>query len=405
MDTSPLHHFPELLILLGVAGLTVPFLHKLKISPILGYLFCGIVVGPYGLGLLSADMPWIGVLTVQDTEAVAVFAELGVIFLMFMIGLELSLGEIWRMRHHVLGIGSLQLGLTSIAIFAIARMFGNAVEISILLGVCFSLSSTAVVMQLLEEKGKMKDPPGRLCFSILLMQDMAVVPLLTLLTAFAARTDQSLWLVSGKALLMAVGSIVVIYIAGMKVLKPVLRYADPARNREWLMSFVMFLVIGTSALTSSLGLSAALGAFLAGLLLTETECREEVRDIISPVKGILMGMFFMSVGMMIDVREVLRDPFWLIASVCGIGALKAAILFLSATVFRVGKQTAVEAAIMLGQGGEFVFVIVTMALSYKIIAPADAQFFMLVTALSLTVTPFIAPLAPKIAQVVGRSKY
>ena len=397
-----MRHFSEILTLLGIASIAVPFLHRFKISPVLGYLLCGVIAGPYGLALWSGEFKWIDYLTVQDSETIRGFADLGIIFLMFMIGLKLSLDDLWRMRHHILGLGSCQILLTGSLIFFIVRWFGNSLEMSILLGACFALSSTAVVMQLLEEKQKVHTPVGKLSFSILLMQDLAVVPILTLLTAFAVKTDGSLALLTVKALLTSSVAIIAIYFVGMKILRPLLRHLNPDNKPEWLMAFVLFLVIGTATLTEFYGLSAALGAFLAGLLLAETEYKRKIVAIIFPVEGLLIGMFFLSVGMMMDIRSALYEPLWLIASVVGIGILKAVILFLLCLAFKLKKDVAAETSIMLGQGSEFVFVIITMALTYKIVPAADAQFFMQVTALSLLMTPFVAFFAPHIAGYIAR---
>jgi len=400
MDTQ--NHFSELLIVLGIAGLTVPFLQRFKISPVLGFLLCGILVGPYGLSLWAQNVGWISPLGIKNSEIVKSSAEMGIIFLMFMIGLKLSLKELWGMRHHILGLGSCQILLTGAVIFLIARGFENSIEMSILLGSCFALSSTAVVMQLLGEQKKEKSAVGKLSFSILLMQDLSVVPILTMLSAFGEDSGDNLAFVIGKALLVSALAIVTIYFIGLKILEPVLHYLKPENHPEWLMSFVLFLVIGMSALTEFGGLSAALGAFMAGLLLAETEYRDDIEVIIAPVKGILLGVFFLSVGMMIDVRAALDNPVWIFLSVIGIGILKASVLFFLCRIFRLGKAVSAETAIMLGQGGEFVFVIVAMALAYGIIAPPDAQFFMLVTAVSMMMTPFVAQLAPVIAKRISR---
>lgn len=399
------NHFSELLILLGIAGLTIPFLQRFKISPVLGFLFCGILVGPYGfsLWLQSAGAGWDSPLGIRDSEIIRSFAEMGIVFLMFMIGLKLSLSELWNMRHHILGLGSCQIVLTGAVVFLAARLFDNSMEVSILLGACFALSSTAVVMQLLEEKKKEKTSVGKLCFSILLMQDLAVVPILTMIPAFATSSDENIFFIILRGLVVSALAIIAIYFIGLKILEPVLRYLKPEDHPEWLMSFVLFLVIGMAMLTESFGLSPALGAFMAGLLLAETEYKDDVEVIISPVKGLLLGVFFLSVGMMIDVRALLENPGWIFLSVIGIGVLKSGLLFLLCRFFRVGKALSAEASIMLGQGGEFVFVIVAMALSYEIIHQSDAQFFMLITVVSMMITPFIVPFAPRIAKYIARS--
>ncbi|MBI2233503.1 MAG: cation:proton antiporter [Micavibrio aeruginosavorus] len=403
MPSEPSSHFPELLVLLGIAGLTVPFLHRFRIPQVLGFLFCGILVGPYGLALWAQDIEWIGAIGIKNTEIVNRVAELGVIFLMFMIGLKLSLNDLWGMRRQIVGLGGCQIVLTALVVFAIARGFGNSVEMSILLGACFALSSTAVVMQIFDEKKKLHSAVGKLSFSILLMQDLAVVPILALLAAFSAPSEQSLAFLMAKSFAVAAVAVATIYFIGMKALEPVLRYLKPERHPEWLMSFVLFLTIGTAMITESFGLSAALGAFLAGLLLAETDYCDDVEVMIAPIKGLLMGVFFLSVGMMIDLRVVLENPVWLFLSVIGIGAIKAGILFALCLAFGQKREVSAETAIMLGQSGEFVFVIAAMAQVYGILQAADAQFFMLVTAISMMMTPFIVPLAPVIAARIAKA--
>lgn len=396
-----MHNFSELLIILGIAGLMVPFLHRLRVSPVLGYLLCGIIVSPQGPSSWSDAGGALSLLTIGP-DVIGASAELGVVFLMFMIGLKLSLKELWKMRLHVLGLGGCQVAATGAIVFLVARSFGNSLEISVLMGACFALSSTAIVMQLLADRREEASAVGKLCFSILLMQDLAVVPILALLAAFSGQTGASLPVQAAEALTVAAIAVVIIYFAGQKVLQPLFRYINPHIRPEWLMAFVLFIVIGTASLTQMAGLSAALGAFLAGLLLAETDYSKDIETIIAPVKGLLMGVFFLSVGLMIDLRTVADNAFWLFASVIGIGALKAALLFLLGIVFRIKKAVAAETAILLGQGGEFVFVILTLAQAADMIPLRDAQFFMLVTAMSMFMTPFVAALAPGVAGRVGK---
>lgn len=402
-----MHNFSQLLIVLGIAGLTVPFLHRFKITPVLGYLLCGVLIAPNG------PLAWIdrevtgsaadaaGTITMPE-DALQKFAELGIVFLMFMIGLKLSINELWDRRRDVIGIGGAQVVATSLVIFTFARVFGNGIEVSILMAACLSFSSTAVVMQLLEEKKNEGSATGKLCFSILLMQDLMVVPVLAMVSAFANNEGDELLLPIMKALVIGICAIALIFVIGMRVLPPVLRVVKPHRRREWLMSFVLFVVIGSAMLTEYAGLSAALGAFLAGLLLAETEYRKDVEEIVAPVKGLLMGVFFLSVGLGVDLHEVAEDIGWLLASVIGIGVAKAAILFAVARGFGVQKRVAGETAVMLGQCGEFAFVILTLALAEGVIPKGDAQFFMLVTALSMFMTPFVTALAPKLAKLLKR---
>lgn len=402
-----MHNFSQLLIVLGIAGLTVPFLHRFRITPVLGYLLCGVLIAPNG------PLAWIdrevtggaadaaGTITMPE-DALQKFAELGIVFLMFMIGLKLSINELWERRRDVIGIGGAQVVATSIVIFTFASVFGNGIEVSILMAACLSFSSTAVVMQLLEEKKDEGTAAGKLCFSILLMQDLMVVPVLAMVSAFATNEGDDLLLPIIKALVIGVCAIALIFVIGMRLLPPLLRIVKPHRRREWLMSFVLFIVIGAAMLTEYAGLSAALGAFLAGLLLAETEYRKDVEEIVAPVKGLLMGVFFLSVGLGVDLHEVAEDIGWLLASVVGIGVAKAAILFAVARVFGVQKRVAAETGVMLGQCGEFAFVILTLALAEGVIPRGDAQFFMLVTALSMFVTPFVTALAPKLGKFLKR---
>lgn len=402
-----MHNLSQLLIVLGIAGLTVPFLHRFKITPVLGYLLCGVLIAPHGplawidREITGATADVAGKITLTE-DTLGKFAELGIVFLMFMIGLKLSINELWKRRRDVIGIGGAQVVATAAVIFTVARVFGNGVEVSILMAACLSFSSTAVVMQLLEEKRNEGSPAGKLCFSILLMQDLMVVPVLAMVSAFAANEGDSLLLPIAKALGIGICAIGLIFVIGMRLLPPLLRIVKPHRRREWLMSFVLFLVIGSAMLTEYAGLSAALGAFLAGLLLAETEYRKDVEEIIAPVKGLLMGVFFLSVGLGVDLHEVAEDIGWLLASVIGIGFAKAAILFAVARGFGVHKRVAAETAVMLGQCGEFAFVILTLALAEGLIPKGDAQFFMLVTALSMFATPFVTALAPRLGGFLKR---
>ncbi|HYD17845.1 MAG TPA: cation:proton antiporter [Patescibacteria group bacterium] len=401
-----MHNFSELLIVLGVAGLTVPLLHRLRISPVLGYLLCGILLAPKGPFFWAEQAGSHAASVAADaftgSDALENFGELGIVILMFTIGLKLSLNELWKMRHAVIGLGGAQVLVTGAVIYAVARAFGNGIEVSLLMGASLALSSTAVVMQLLEEKRNEGSAIGKLSFSILLMQDLMVVPILALVAALSDKGEEPLAYMLGKAILIAAAAISVIYVVGMRILPPLLHWLNPRKRRDWLMSFVLFVLIGTAMLTEAAGLSAALGAFLAGLLLAETSYRKEIETIISPVKSILMGVFFLSVGLMFDLRLLAVNALWLTASVIGLGALKAGILYLLARGFGTQKRVAAETAIMLGQAGEFSFVILTLALSADLMPAKDAQFFMLVTALSMFVTPVVTALAPGFLKFVRR---
>ncbi|MGH1351366.1 MAG: cation:proton antiporter [Methyloligellaceae bacterium] len=391
----------DILLILALSGLVIPLLQRMRISPVAGYLVCGLLIGPHGLGIFSSSIPWLASFAITDLNLIAVLAELGVVFLLFMIGMELTFSRLWGMRKLVLGLGTAQIILCGIVIYAVALQFGNVLATSVLIGAAFALSSTAVVMQLLTERHMLNQSVGRICFSVLLMQDLAVVPILVLVGTFSGHAEGSVFISLLKAVLTAVVVVAVIIAAGKLLLRPALRTLSPSNNVEWLLAVVLFLVIGSASMTHSFGLSAALGAFLAGLLIAETEYRHEIEVIIEPVKGILMGIFFLSVGMNTDIGAILQYPVWLAASVIGIFIIKALTFFPLAILFGVKKREASEASVLLAQCGEFAFIIIGLAHTGKLLPEQDAQFFMLVASLSLLTTPFMVRFAPLAARLVG----
>lgn len=393
-------HLREIVVFLVAAGIIVPALSRLRISPVLGYLLVGALIGPFGFGLLAAHQPWLSVAAITDLEGVRALAELGVIFLLFMIGLELSIERLWAMRRLVFGLGSLQVVVTGCAVGLIAFGFGNSPAASIVLGACLALSSTAIVMQLLFEQHRLATPLGRTSFSILLMQDLAVVPLLFLVGVLGARIGEDVGLALAIALLRAAVVIAGVYIVGRVVVRPLFRMVARTRNAELFMAATLLMVIGTAAITDAAGLSMALGAFLAGLLLAETEYRHEIEVYIEPFKGLLLGLFFMSVGMGIDYRMIADEPFWIVTSVIGLFLLKSIITGLLCLAFKMPRHVSLEAGLLLGQGGEFAFVIVGLAMTLGLL-PFDAgQFMLIVAGLSMLVTPLVALAASRLAELV-----
>lgn len=383
----------NILLILGISGLIIPLLQRIKISSVLGYLMCGLIIGPYGLGTLTHDYNWLSTFVITDTHLIHMLAELGVAFLLFMIGLELTLSRLWELRKYVLGLGSVQIFLTGIVLFFIALQFQNTLPTAILIGAAFALSSTAIVIQMLTEWHLVSRPIGRICFSVLLMQDLAVVPILVMVGAFTQQGDGSIIGLLAEALVTACVVIAVIFVAGKLLLRPTLRALSPAKNTEWLLSVVLFLVIGSAVLTQSFGLSAALGAFLAGLLIAETEYRHQIEVIIKPVKEILMGIFFLSVGMSIDMSLVMDHTFWLPISVLGIFFLKSILFYPIARLFGISNTRAIQSAILLAQCGEFAFIVIGLASAGGLLPQDDAQFFLLVAATSMLITPFTSKIA------------
>lgn len=391
------HHVPlpflrETLLFLTLTGILIPLLQRFRINQVIGFLCIGVVVGPFGVGSLVDSWPWLSWVTIPRRQGVQALAELGVIFLMFLIGLELSLQRVWAMRRWVFGTGNAQVLLSAAAIGSLAWAFGNSLEVSLVLGLVLSLSSTAVVMQLLSQQRTLATPMGQACFAVLMMQDFAVVPLLIIVDLLAKDNSHGMFAQLATTAALSVAVVGVILVAGRKLIAPLFRTFAQQRQSEVFMALTLLVTLSIAGATAAAGLSMALGAFLAGLLLAETEYRHEVEVTIEPFKGLLMGLFFMSVGMGIDVREILRDPVWIASSVLGLLLIKALIAAGLLKLSGLSWGQALEGGTLLGQGGEFAFIVIGSALSTGLLAPNTGQFMLLVVSLSLLVTPLFARL-------------
>jgi CPA2 family monovalent cation:H+ antiporter-2 len=380
----------ETLLFLTLAGVLIPLLQRLKVNQVLGFLGVGLIVGPYGLGLWVDTWPWLAQFTFPQRAGVTVLAEMGVLFLMFMIGLELSAERLWAMRRWVFGAGALQVLASSAVICALAMAFGNSWQSSLVLGMVLSLSSTAVIVQLLSQREALATPMGQSIFAVLMFQDLAVVPVLILIDLLGRGSSPDMWSVTGMTLLKSVVAVVLIFVVGRKVIRPLFRNFARQRQADVFMALTLLATLSIAGLTAAAGLSMALGALLAGLLLAETEYRHEVEVTIEPFKGLLMGLFFMTVGMGIDAREILANPLWVPLSVMGLILIKATVV---TVIFRVGGLSwgrSVESGLLLGQGGEFAFIVVGVAAASQLLSPEMAQFVLLVVGLTLFVTPMVA---------------
>ncbi|TNF65218.1 MAG: sodium:proton exchanger [Gammaproteobacteria bacterium] len=397
--TTDSHHmmidiFPHICLFFGIAGVIVPLLHRLKVSPIIGYLICGIIIGPYGLIQFSQLQPWVNYISIKNTHTVELIGELGIITLMFMIGLELSLDRLKELRRYIFGLGTLQILITAGIITIVATLFKNTLQTAILIGSTFALSSTAIVMKFLEERKLINRPIGMLCLSILLMQDLAVIPILILISSFTGSTNTNLVIDLSISLIMGVCAVVIIYWLGKKILKPLFQSIHFSKSPEWLAALVVFIVITFSMLTYMAELSLALGSFIAGLLIAETEFKHEVEIIINPLKGFLLGIFFLSIGMMINPIEIFNYPLLLLLSIIGIYTLKSVIIFLLCVVFKVPARHCAETAVYLAQPGEFALMILGIAMTTQLMPQESIQFFLIVTVLSMMVSPLLFKLAP-----------
>ncbi|MBP2312446.1 monovalent cation:proton antiporter-2 (CPA2) family protein [Azospirillum soli] len=374
----------EVLIILLAAVAVVPLFQRLRSSPVLGYLVAGMLIGPHGLGVVG------------NLESATFLAHFGVVFLLFAIGLELSVERLRVMRRTVFGLGTLQVVVTMAGAWAVGRLFGLSSPAALIAAGGVALSSTAVVLQILIERNELTARHGRVSFAVLLLQDLAVVPLLVLvplLGTYEANIATAMGLAAVKAVVALVG----IMVLGRKVLSPLLRTVASARSPELFTGVTLLIVLGVGWLTERAGLSMALGAFLAGLVIAETEFRHQVEADIEPFRGILLALFFMTVGMTIDLRLILNEA----VSVAGLLALvvvgKALVLAVLCRAFGQAPGQSLQVALGLAQGGEFAFVLFDQAAGLDVLPREVAQLLMVVIALSMAATPFLAAAGRRLA--------
>jgi len=394
----PLPHFKEIVLVLVAAGIAVPLLHRWRLNSVLGYVLVGALIGPFGLGLWVDSAPWLAWVVITDAQGVQRVAELGIIFLLFVIGLELSFTRLWAMRRLVFGFGGSQIVACGSAIFLCTLALGIEYEAGLVLAACLALSSTAIVMQLLQERRQFNSEVGQTSFAVLLMQDLAVIPILLLVGVLAVRQSESVPTLLGIALLKAVSVVALIYLAGRLLMRPLMRMVAKARSPEMFMAATLLIIIGTAALTGMAGLSMALGAFLAGLLLAETEYQHRVEVEIEPFKGLLLGLFFIGVGMGVDYRMVWQYAVPMLLGLGALLALKALIIFLLAIAFRLPRHVAIETGLLLSQGGEFAFVVLALATKSRVVDSQLASQVAVLVSLSMLMTPLLAWLGQRLGK-------
>ncbi|HET9904742.1 MAG TPA: cation:proton antiporter [Xanthobacteraceae bacterium] len=379
----------DVCVFLGVAGMIVPLFQRARISAVLGFILAGIAIGPFGLGRLAAAYPWVRYLTIEDRSAIEPFGELGVMFLLFLIGIELSLPRLWSMRRYVLGVGAVQVGASMVAIGGVLLLLGLGAEAAVVLAMALALSSTAIVMQLLQEQGRAATTLGRVALSVLLFQDLMVSPVL-FVTGVLGRSEGNVALGFAIALAQAAAAVALIVVAGRYVLRPLLRFAGRTGSRDLIMAITILIVLTIAAATAAAGLSVALGAFLAGLLLGESEFGEQIEVDLEPFKGLLLGLFFTTVGMSINLADVAQSVHWLVLASAGLLLLKALVLFAAARAFGVAISTSAEVALLLPQASEFAFVVVGLAGASALLEPRVASFTLACVSLTMLATPPLA---------------
>ncbi len=396
--------YSDALVVLGTAGVIVPLLRRVGVSPVLGYLGAGAVLGPLALGSFINDYPLLYWFTVIDAKSVTAIAELGVVFLLFLIGLELSFDRLKAMRRLVLGLGGLQLAITFVVLTLGAMLFGFTPGIAAVLAACLALSSTAIVLELLAQQERLLTSGGRASFSVLLAQDVAVVPILLFIGILGAKGGDSVLLSIATALGQALLVLAVIVLVGRVVLRPLFRLVGGQQSEELFIAAVLFVIVATGIMAAMAGLSMAIGAFVAGLLLAETEYRRAVQATIEPFKGLLLGIFFFSVGMSIDFRAVMREPVLLFGLALGLVLLKAGIVYALARYFALTRAAALETALLLGPGGEFAFVGIGLATGLALIEPKLAGFILAAISLTMALLPLLSALARRLAPLFEEAR-
>lgn len=384
--THDLGIYRDVMVVLATAAVIVPLAQRIRISPILGFLLAGILLGPHGLGAVPL-FRWV---TVHNEQSLSALAELGVVFLMFLIGLELSMKRLSTMRRQVFALGGAQIALSGALIgLAAWLLFGSTPAAATIIGFSLALSSTAIVVEVLSRQNRFRTTMGRSAFAILLAQDLAVVPLLLLVTILGPGQHGSIVTGLVLAFTQAALAIVVIVAVGFVVLRPLFRLVASSDNQELFVAATLFVAVGSGLATAAAGLSMALGAFVAGLLLSETEFRRAVEATIDPFKGLLLGVFFFTVGMTLDVGAVLADPLPILGATLALIALKAVVAGLLLRAFGQPNHVALQGALLLGPGGEFAFIVVGMAVAFNIVTGEAGSFVQAVASLSMALIPLM----------------
>ena len=380
--------FVQAILYLASAVLCVPIAKKLGLSSILGYLFAGIVIGPFVLGMIGSEG--------QD---IMHFAEFGVVMMLFLIGLELDPYKFWKMRKFILGMGSIQMIGTTVLLLLFCYLFFDwNWQTNLVIALALTLSSTAIVLQSLKEKGLSQTSLGRSSFSVLLFQDIAVIPILAIIPLLATDkiinsdelntsliSDLASWLQA----LIVLSTIVGVYFAGRFIIVPLLHIVAKTRLQELFTASALLLVIAVSYLMQLVGLSAALGAFLAGVVLANSEFRHELEGDIAPFKGLLLGLFFIGVGASINFKLIFDDPIFILLFVLGLTIIKFTILFIIGKIYKKSNDQNLLFSFGLSQAGEFGFVILSFSMQLYIIPTILASQIMAIIALSMLSTPFL----------------
>ena len=389
------HLLIHIVLLLAIAVVIVALSRRLHFPPILGYIIVGIIVGPNGFGWIDKE------------ENIELLAEFGIVFLLFAIGLEFSLAQMISMRRQVFGLGTVQVVTTALLVYFVGYLAGLDTNTNIVVASAFALSSTAIVIKQLTEQSEIHSRHGRSALGVLIFQDIIAIPLLILIPALALSSagDNTLGATLGIAFLKGVFVVVVMHLIGKYLLRPLFHEVASAKSQELFTLTVLTVALGAAAFTEQMGLSMTLGAFLAGMMLSETEYRHQIESDIRPFQDILLGLFFVTVGMLISL-EVLQQHFWLIISITiGIVLLKGVALYVIARVFKKEGGVALRIALSLSQVGEFGLVLMTLAFTYKLLPAEMGNILLTAAVLSMSMAPFLVKFNGRIAKRWHKESY
>jgi monovalent cation:H+ antiporter-2, CPA2 family len=388
--------FSDALVILGAAGLVIPAFARFRITPVIGFILVGILVGPFGLGALVISYPWLRHVTIADPASIAPFAELGIILLLFSIGLELSFERLWRMRQRLFGFGAAELIGGALLITIALMLTGETTPAAIGLGLALALSSTALVLPI----AGTTSPVGKLALAMLLFEDLALVPIIFLLGAIgpAAQTDSFATVAST----IGIGALTIaaMLLFGRLLLPPLFAQAARTKSPELFLSASLLIVIVSSLATTAVGLSPIVGALVAGLLIAETKYRAEVEVTTAPFKGLALGIFLLSVGMSLNLTLIAEKWPQIIAAVVAVGGIKTLVTTGLLRLGGVSPGVATETGVLMASPSETTLIVLTTAISAQLISPENAAFWTVVTAVGLTITPLLARIGHDVARQI-----
>ncbi|MFN3469224.1 MAG: cation:proton antiporter [Novosphingobium sp.] len=397
-NLEPTTALSDALVILGAAGIVIPAFARFRITPIIGFILVGLAVGPFGLGALVPQYPWLYYFTISDPAAIVPFAEFGIILLLFEIGLELSFNRLWDMRRLVFGLGAIELGVSAFLLALVLMATGLQTAGAFGLGLALALSSTALVLPISGTQG----PVGRAALSMLLFEDIAIVPIIFILGAMAPMATRTDAPDLGSTLLYGGMVVAALLVFGRMLLPRLFAQAAQTKSPELFLAATMLVVIAASLATSVVGLSPIMGALLAGLLIAETEYHTEVEAITKPFKGLALGVFLITIGMGIDLRVVWSMILPLTVAVVGVVLLKAMVTTLALRAMGKERAIALETGILMASPSETTLIVLTAAAEASLIDRQTAQFWQIVTAVGLTITPLLAMLGKRSGRLIAK---